>query len=224
MDNHDKLVSSTVALSIIAGLFIYQLLQALNLPILKNYIITFLASTAFYEIVFKVFVFLFSNVTFLKKIIWGKLFLEGYWLYTYDLNGIKKYGAWCIKQDYDSIEIKGFGIANDKTRRSDVQSISQLIKRNNDYEVVNMRRDVVDGAFSDTYYYSKTSLHFHDRSTFLNLFNYPTTMDGVTIVYGGQMSGNRHGNLVFHKIKKARTENDIEKVVFQKIDNDARES
>ncbi|MBQ2634291.1 MAG: hypothetical protein IJF88_06910 [Oscillospiraceae bacterium] len=220
MNNNNKIVSTTVSLSLIVGLAIYQLLQSINLPVIQNYIITYLASTAFYEIVFRLLTFLFSNVTWLKKLIWGKLFLDGYWLYTYEINGVKRYGAWCIKQNYNCIEVKGFGIANDKTRRSDVQSISQLLKRNNDYEIVNMRRDVIDGAFSDTYFYSKTSLHLHLRNTFLNICNYPTTMDGVTIVYGGERSGSRHGNLVFYKIESAQNENDIEKIVGEKIDQE----
>lgn len=220
MDNDNKIVSASVSLSIVVGLAIYQLLLNVGLPLIQNFAITFLASTAFYEILFHVFVFLFSNVTFLKKIIWGGMFLDGYWLYTYDIKGEKKYGAWCIKQTYNTTEVKGFGIAKDGTRRSDVQSVSELLQRGNDYEIVNMRRDVVDGAFSDNFFYSKTTLHMHSRKTFCNLFNYPKTITGVTIVFGGELSGNRHGNLIFYKIDEAKSENDIEEEVKKKIRKD----
>ena len=222
MGNDNKIVSVSVSISIIVGLAIYELLSKAGLALLQHFAITFLASTAFYEILFRVFVYLFSNVLFLKKVIWGNLFLDGYWLYTYEIKGEKKYGAWCIKQDYNTTEVKGFGIAKDGTRRSDVQSVSQLLKRGNDYEIVNMRRDVIEGAFGDNFNYSKTTLHLHSRKTFCNLFNYPTTITGVTIVYGGELSGNRHGKLIFTKSETAESENDIEEEVKRMIKRDTQ--
>ena len=103
-------------------------------------------------------------------------------------------------------------------RRSDVQSLTSLIPRGNDFEVVNMRRDISeDGSMSDSFYYSKTTLHLQQRITFMNLFNYPLIMDGATYVYGGVFSGNIHQQLKFKKHKEAKDEHDIEEIVKSMI-------
>lgn len=47
----------------------------------------------------------------LLKLFWGKLYIKGFWSYTYIVDGKKKYGAWYIDQDLDSITIKGFGLS-----------------------------------------------------------------------------------------------------------------
>jgi len=222
MKNHEKLEGVSVSLALMVGLALYQIMSKTTFPVYLNFIITFLASSAFYEFLFRFLIYLFSNVDFFLKILWGNLYLKGYWSYTYIINGEKKYGAWCIDQKYNSLTVKGFGIsANDYTRRSDVQSLSELIKRNNDYEILNMRRDVnSDGAFPDEFFYSKTSLHMHWRNTVLNIMCYPKEMDGVTIIYGGALSGNHHGSLKFIKHEDAKTEEDIEKIVIEMIKKD----
>lgn len=222
MNNHERLERTSVSLALVVGLAIYRLLSNFQLQIYQNFIITFLASSAFYEFVFKILIYLFSNVDFLLKILWGKLYLKGYWDYTYELNGVKKYGVWCIDQTYNSTTVKGFGISEvDGKRRSDVQSITQLIKRGNDYEILNTRRDVdANGSFGDEFFYSKTSMHLVQRNTFLNLLNYPMVITGVTIVYGGEKSGNHHGNLQFHKHKNAKSETDIEEIVKKMIEDE----
>lgn len=222
MKNREKLEGVSVSLALMIGLALYQIMSKTSFPVYLNFVITFLASSAFYEFLFRFLIYLFSNVDFLLKILWGDLYLKGYWSYTYMINGQKKYGAWCIDQKYNSLTVKGFGISTDDcTRRSDVQSISELIQRNNDYEILNMRRDVdTNGAFSDEFFYSKTSLHMHWRDTFLNIMCYPKEMDGVTIIYGGLLSGNHHSNLKFLKHENAKTEADIERIVIDMINAD----
>ncbi len=136
-------------------------------------LLTYLLSSTIHQFLFWLFSKFISHFEFLLKLYWGKLYLKGYWSYTYTVNGEKRYGAWCIDQDVDRITVKGFGITANRVRRSDVQSLTSLIPRGNDYKIVNMRRDInADGTMSDVFYYSKTTLHLQQRTTFLNLFNY----------------------------------------------------
>ena len=117
-------------------------------------------------------------------------------------------------QDLDTITIKGFGLTKEGKRRSDVQSMTSLIKRGNDFEVINMRRDLSSsGEWEDIFYYSKTTLHLQQRSTFMNICAYPLQMDGNTIIYGGKLSGKKHTQLTFTKHLNAKTEHDIEVIV-----------
>lgn len=213
--NENKVVSIIVGISITLGIAFNEFLSTYsNMPHIVNWIITFLVSVSIHEFLFWLFTKLVNHFDIFLKLYWGKTYIKGYWSYTYILNGEKKYGAWCIDQDVESITIKGFGLTAEGIRRSDVQSLTSLIPRGNDYEVVNMRRDISeDGVMSDTFYYSKTTLHLQQRNTFLNLFNYPLRMDGSTYIYGGNFSGDIHQQLVFKKHRDAKDEHDIEEII-----------
>lgn len=213
--NKNKIIDLTVALAIVIGIAFNKFLSGYaNISIIVNLIITFLISASIHQFLFWLFTKLVNHFEPLLKIYWGKTYIKGYWSYVYILNGEKKYGAWCIDQDVDTVTIKGFGITADGIRRSDVQSLTSLIPRGNDYEVVNMRRDIsVDGVMSDSFYYSKTTLHLQQRNTFMNFFNYPLIMDGATYIYGGALSGNIHQQLVFKKHREAKDEHEIEEIV-----------
>lgn len=215
----NRIADITVGLAIIIGIAINEFIaKQAGIPYVANLVITFLLSATIHEFMFWMLNKLIVHFDFLLKLYWGKAYIKGYWSYTYLLNGEKRYGAWCIDQDIDSITIKGFGITADGIRRSDVQSLTSLLSRGNDYEVVNMRRDIsATGVMSDTFYYSKTTLHLHQRDTFLNLFNYPTRMDGTTYIYGGELSGSTHNQLVFIKHRDAKDEHDIEEIVKNMI-------
>lgn len=209
----------TVGFAVIIGIAFNEFIsQYSTLPQIINLFITFLLSSTIHQFLFWLFSKFISHFEFLLKLYWGKLYLKGYWSYVYTVNGEKRYGAWCIDQDVDGITVKGFGITANRIRRSDVQSLTSLIPRGNDYEIVNMRRDIgADGTMSDFFYYSKTTLHLQQRTTFLSLFNYPLVMDGSTYVYGGLQSGNIHQQLVFRKHKDAKNEHDIEEIVLDLI-------
>lgn len=213
--NKNKLTDIAVGIAIIVGIAINTLLsEQSNLPTILNWLITVILSATIHEFVFWVLDKLIEHSDFLLKLFLGKLYIKGFWSYTYIVDGEKKYGAWCIDQTLDSITIKGFGLTKEGIRRSDVQSMTSLIRRGNDYEVINMRRDISDtGELTDIFYYSKTTLHLQHRITFLNLCAYPLRMDGNTIVYGGQLSGKTHNQLIFIKHKDAKNEHDIEEVV-----------
>jgi len=215
----NKITSITVGVAIIIGIAVNKFIaNQPNIPVIINWILTFIVSATFHEFAFWVLTKLINRFEFFLKLYWGKIYIKGYWSYTYKIDGIKKYGAWCIDQDVDTITVKGFGLTADGIRRSDVQSLTSLIPRGNDYEIVNMRRDISDtGEMSDIFYYSKTTLHLQQRKTFLNLFNYPLKMDGTTYIFGGKLSGNTHNQLVFEKHKKAKDEHDIEIIVKDMI-------
>ena len=215
----NRITDITVGIAIIIGIAVNSFLaKQPNIPLITNLIITFLISATIHEFMFWLLTKIISHFEFLLKLFWGKTYIKGYWSYTYIINGEKKYGAWCIDQDVDTITIKGFGITKEGVRRSDVQSLTSLIARGNDYEVVNMRRDIsTDGTMTDTFFYSKTTLHLQQRNTFLNLFNYPLRMDGITYIYGGTLSGNTHTQLAFMKHRDAKDEHDIEEIVKNMI-------
>ena len=138
-----KLTNVTIGLAIIIGSFIYNALSGIpQLPMAVNWIVTVIVSVTIHQIIFWFLNKIIEHSDLLLKLFWGKLYIKGFWSYTYIVDGEKKYGAWCIDQDLDSITIKGFGLSRDGSRRSDVQSVTSLIRRGNDFEVINMRRDV----------------------------------------------------------------------------------
>jgi hypothetical protein len=210
-----KLTNVTIGLAIIIGSFIYNALSGIpQLPMAVNWIVTVIVSVTIHQIIFWFLNKIIEHSDLLLKLFWGKLYIKGFWSYTYIVDGEKKYGAWCIDQDLDSITIKGFGLSRDGSRRSDVQSVTSLIRRGNDFEVINMRRDVSPaGEWEDVFFYSKTTLHFHQRNTFMNFCPYPLSMDGNTIIYGGALSGKIHNQLYFTKHLNAKNEHDIEVIV-----------
>lgn len=215
MMKKNRVTSITVSLAIVIGLLINSLLEKhTNIPTPVNWIIVFFLSSTIHGFMYWLLSKMINHFELLLKIYWGKTYIKGYWSYSYIVDGEKKYGAWCIDQDVDGIRVKGFGLTKEGVRRSDVQSLTSLIERGNDYEIVNMRRDISnDGVLSDAFYYSKTSLHMQQRDTFMNLFNYPLRMDGTTYVYGGEFSGTIHTQLEFKKHTDAKNEHDIEDIV-----------
>lgn len=232
----EKLNAISVTFSLTFGLFIFSHIQNIELPnflshtqntelhkILKG-LISILSSVTLYEILFNIFCFFVNRTAFLLKFFLGKVYLEGFWSYTYYVDRVKKYGGWIIDQNIDTIEVQGFGLLEDGVKRSNVQSVSSLIKRGYDYEIVNSRRDIdKEGSLPDISVYSKTSLHFETRKTFLRLFEYPLEMSGTTIVYGGDLSGKTHNSLKFVKHSKIKTEAELIKNIVEQIKNDKEE-
>lgn len=214
--NKNKITNVAVSLALIAGVTINDILcKQTSIPTVINWIITLVVSATIHEFLYWIFVYTIEHLDFFLKLFWGKLYIKGFWTYSYIVGDVKKYGAWCIDQNLDTVKIKGFGLTKNGVRRSDVQSMTSLLQRGNDWEIINMRRDLSDtGEWSDIFYYSKTTLHMQQRNTFLNLCAYPLKMDGNTIIYGGQFSGQIHNQLVFTKHKEAKNEQDIEKVLL----------
>lgn len=217
----DILDTFAISSTILVGLGIYELVSSLTLGKMLSFVIVFFSSVGFYEFLYKLIIFLFGHVNFLLKLLWGKQYLKGYWIYYYYLDDKKRYGVWFFNQTIDSTEVKGYGITSDGRKRSDVQSVTDLIKEGIDYEIVNRRTDISDdGTMTDSYYYSKTTMHFESRNTFLNIFNYPIRISARTQVYGGQSSGAKHQDVTLMKCKKAKCENDAIEELLKLINSD----
>ena len=222
MEKENKVfVSATVGIAITLGIAISNILSIfLNIQSVFNYLLTFLISVSIHNIIYKLLQILINHVDLFLKLYWGAKYIRGYWSYTYYLDDEKRYGAWCIEQDINNVTVKGFGVTEDG-RRSDVQSITTLLKEGNDYVIINQRRDVMDNnKMSDIFNYSKTILHFLTRSTIFNIINYPLEMTGNTYIYGGQSDGKTHSKLKFMKQLKVKNESDLEKYVVQMIKED----
>jgi len=217
--SNNKITNFTVGLAIAIGIAASNYIESnLTVPFAVNIVVTFLLSaTVVHSSIFWILNKLINHSDTLLKFYWGKTYLKGYWSYTYTIDGVTKYGAWCIDQNTDSISIKGFGITDKGERRSDVQSLTSLIPSGKGYEV-NRRRDISDdGVLPDFFYYSKTVIHLQQRNTFMNLFNYPLDMDGQTYIYGGELSGNVHKELKFAKHIEVKDEKGIEAIVVALI-------
>ena len=110
----NKLTSIAVGLAIVIGVAINEVLaKQTNFPNYLNWIITVVVSASLHEFLYYSFVFAINHSDLLLKLFWGKLYIKGFWTYTYINNGEKKYGAWCIEQTLDSVTIKGFGLTPD---------------------------------------------------------------------------------------------------------------
>jgi hypothetical protein len=168
--------------------------------------VSFLSSLGCYEILVKIIYFFVGRIELLLKLYWGDIYLHGLWYYTYTINGERRYGYWSIMQDIYTISVIGAGVNPDGTIRSDVQSITSLIKNGNSYEIINKRRDnVIVNEDFDHYYFSKTTL-IPCIPAKGSAFKYPTMIRGATIIYGGKLSGNEHRDVVFYKCDEGDTE------------------
>lgn len=172
-----------------------------------DYIIVFLTSVSFHEILRNVILILVGKIRLLQKIYWGKAFLDGFWSYTYTVNDPSDtniyFGVWRFEQTLFETKVVGFGLNNDFTVRSRVRSVTDLIKYVNRYEVINIRTDHIANAVD---YYSRTSMYFElNKDTF---FRHPIRMRGETVVYGGPLNG-RICNNFFLKHNSAKTEEDV---------------
>ena len=196
-----------IMLVVLYSISINKLLSSTNIDKFMNYSITFLTSLGFYRLFIILLYSIINNFDVILKIYWRKLYLKGYWYYTYTLDGRIYYGIWKIEQDIYGIVINGFGIDEDGKQRSDVRSVTQLIENNHAYDIVNSRRDLVDFEKDN---YSKTTLH-PDTPKKNSLFsiNVPNKMRAVTYLYGGRLSGIIHKDVVFRKLNNAFCEDDV---------------
>lgn len=172
-----------------------------------DYIIVFLTSVSFHEILKTIILILVEKNRFLQKIYWGKSFLDGFWSYAYTVNDPKDnniyFGIWRFEQTLFATKIVGFGLNPDFTVRSRVRSVTDLIKNVNRYEVINIRTDHIANAID---YYSRTSMYFELNKDIF--FRHPIRMRGETVVYGGPLNG-RICNNFFLKHNSAKTEEDV---------------
>jgi hypothetical protein len=209
---------------VVLGLIIAYTIAAQNFvlakPILGKFFdpaFVFATSIGFYNLIMKAAFFLISNVDILLRIYWGKLFLHGFWSYTYtvdsgaDAEDKIYFGVWRFEQSLYDTKVVGFGLTDDFRVRSRVRSVSDLLKNGEMYEIVNIRSDSIESAVDN---YSRTSMFLELSKSFI--FRYPNKIRGKTVVYGGIYSG-RVYNTVFTRHIDAKTEEDVIETLRRQI-------
>jgi len=175
--------------------------------VLFGSIVNFLTSIGFYEFLLLLLYALISRSDTLLKLYWGKIYLKGLWSYTYTLNNVQYKGIWRIEQDLFETKVIGYGIDDNGKPRSDVRSVTDLYERNQSYEIINIRKDIVQIIQEN---YSKTTLFpdYNPKGHFLSV-TYPTRMRAITTIYGGTLSGNIHTDVIFIKHEDSSCEEDV---------------
>jgi hypothetical protein len=145
----------------------------------------FVAASFSYAALLKWAIFLVNNNSFLKRMYWGELYLDGFWYYTSFEGGKEFFGLWRITQDVMTTKIIAFGLDDNFRRRSTVQSVSDLIGSAGVYQVINVRWDATEG---DRQQYAKTVL-VPDKPVGPFLRKTSKYIRGETTLYGGNLDG-----------------------------------
>lgn len=192
-------------LSASVAIFVEKLLIGRGVPLALALLLSLLGALISTMLIF----LLVSNSSFLLKLYWGSLYLNGYWCYIYTLvgsdpenpTGNKKYfGVWRFDQNLFATKLKGFGLTNDFEPRSHVESVSNMFRNDGRYELLNRRSDSLD---PERNFYSKTSMDLDNATRgFLNI---PNQFDSQTVIFGGILMGNIHEDH-FIKLEKSRNE------------------
>lgn len=169
-----------------------------------RFLITLFSSILSYSILLNLIILCINNNDYLLKLYYNKLYLDGIWSYSYELENKKYYGIWHIYQTTQRTMIKGYGIDESGKNRSDVRSVTDLIEINGAYEIINVRRDVIEEGKD---YYSKTTINpiYSDEKSIFKI-TYSKNLWGRTEIYGGKLSGNKHTNLHFIKHEGIKNE------------------
>jgi hypothetical protein len=136
---------------------------------------------------------------------WGDLFIDGIWAYTYELDGKRRIGIWQIDQDLYGIKFFGFGLNDDFSIRSKVRSISQLLDSAGAFEIITIRRDLQDPMNE---YFTRTIMWVDNGKRRSFRPKPAVTIRATSTIYGGQLSGISHPNVVATKISSALTVSD----------------
>ena len=83
-----KLTNVTIGLAIIIGSFIYNALSGIpQLPMAVNWIVTVIVSVTIHQIIFWFLNKIIEHSDLILKLFWGKLYIKGFWSYTYIVDG-----------------------------------------------------------------------------------------------------------------------------------------
>jgi hypothetical protein len=218
---YNSVINITVSISIVLGIMINNLItDYFNINPLFNYILTFILSSFVYNVLYNIFVFSINHINIFLKLYWKNEYLKGFWFYSYDFQGQKRYGLWCVSQNIENIEIEGFGISNDQ-HRTEHQAITPLIKDNLDYYVIIKRRNLfIDDAQSLEEEYYKILLKFYSRNTIFGICNYPIKMTGITTKLHGGDKENWFAAFEFIKERKIKSTEALENKIRIMISND----
>ena len=169
-------------------------------------IITLLTAKGFYELIIRLIFFVIANSGFLMRLYWGRMYIDGYWSYEYKREGKKYFGIWRINQDLDITNVIGSGLNDDFSVRTNVKSVSPLIKYQGAFFVLNIREELSKDKGFITPVYSKTTLIL-DRPN--GLFSQVRMIRATTEIYGGESNAHVHSNVIFRKHLKARSDEDV---------------
>lgn len=177
-----------------------------NIKTLDFYwIIVLLISVGLYQFIIWLIFFTISHTSFLMRLYWGSLYIDGYWSYEYTREGKTHFGVWRIKQDLSDTHVVGSGLYEDFTARTYVRSVSPLIEEQGIFFVLNRRDELSRDGFI-TPVYSKTTLNLDDPR---NWFAQVKMIRGTTEIYGGNSNAHLHPNVVFKKHLKAKSIEDV---------------
>ncbi len=95
-DRSHTLNISVVLVVIFYSISIQPLIEGLVNNIIFSYLINFITSIVSYEIILKFIYSFINNRDFFLKIYWRKLYLKGFWSYTYTLEKKEYKGIWGI--------------------------------------------------------------------------------------------------------------------------------
>jgi hypothetical protein len=202
-----------VFIIIVYSILVQSFLERTINNLALSYFVNFLTSVGFYKTILSLIYTFINQSDFFIKLYWNKLYLKGLWSYTYSLNDKKYRGIWRIDQDLYSIRVTGFGLDDNDKPRSDVRSVTNLIERTQSYEIINIRKDRVKVNQEN---YSKTTLYpdFNPRNHLFHI-PYPIRMRATTVIYGGELSGIIHEDVVFIKHETAKSEEEVIHILLE---------
>ncbi|GAB1345668.1 hypothetical protein MASR1M29_21610 [Cloacibacterium normanense] len=180
------------------------------LPDFENWtffiILSLISAKGFYELTIRIIFFLISHNDFLMRVYWGKQFLAGYWTYEYTRENKKYIGIWQITQDLTSTIVIGSGLNDDFSTRTIVSSVSPLLSKQGVYFFINERSELNEDTGFISNVYSKTTLILDSPSS---IFSEITTLRATTEIYGGKSNAHIHPNVVFHKHKEIKSQQEL---------------
>ncbi len=198
---------------IVYSILIQSLLKTVIPNLFLSYLVNFLTSIGFYKTILTIIYKIINSSDLFLKLYWNKLYLNGLWSYTYTLEGTEYKGVWRISQNLYGIKVTGYGLDGEGKARSDVRSVTDLIERSQSFEIINLRRDRVKYEQEN---YSKTTLNpdFNPKNHLFKI-PYPIRMRATTIIYGGELTGIIHEDVVFTKHEDAKCEEDVIELIMR---------
>jgi hypothetical protein len=156
-----------------------------------------------------------ENSRLLLRLYWGrKLYLQGYWYYSYVVQGEGEntyYGIWEIIQNLNGIIITGTGYAPDFSVRTELNSVTNFIQNGDTYDIVHRK---TSRSNPDKEYYAKSSISLTG-----NLLK-TTVFKSTTYIYGGEHVEKTHMDK-FYKLKDVNDMDSAFEAMKKKVQEDS---
>ena len=185
------------AISTTIMLYISNYLNSMNTKLwIINILITMVASTTFYKLLYRLIFYFCKKSRILKEFILGSYYFEGLWIgYCYDQNGIEYYYE-SFEQTLEGLVIKGHGFNQHKEFVSD-------------WTIINPNINISESKF--TYYYELNEVNNDDivlgysRSTIVwDTHNHAYRLEGFAF---DRLSNNKQV-FISRRIKSLKNSND----------------